>query len=270
MADKALEAEAPFVDEIKKDKQSFTAAEELVRSFTGDGQNDEQPKRCLCFMVSGNVRVLWLTAFLFALITGVQYFFGAVVVQSAALTEDCYCMGVDALSYFLNIGAEVAPTHMKRKLQLFIPVVSLSVLMALTIYQANDALATIKEDPPAPEEPSADDIKMAWIVWCFGFGGVVFDLISIYAFCKNKREKREGQLPVNMLAAFMHVGADFIRSITTTVEGVFLIANFPPGINGDVVDAYSCMVITVIVVAAILYGLYEVLRDIIVFCRTGE
>merc|ERR1719329_671329 len=56
-------------------------------------------------MVSGNVRVLWLTAFLFALITGVQYFFGAVVVQSAALTEDCYCMGVDAFSYFLNIGA---------------------------------------------------------------------------------------------------------------------------------------------------------------------
>merc|ERR1719503_330124 len=79
-------------------------------------------------MVSGNVRVLWLTAFLFALITGVRYFFGAVVVQSAALTEDCYCMGVDAFSYFLNIGAEVAPTHMKRKLQLFIPVVSLSVL----------------------------------------------------------------------------------------------------------------------------------------------
>jgi Co/Zn/Cd efflux system component len=255
----------------KKDgKQASTAAEELVRSFTGDGQDDERPKRCLCFMVSGNVRVLWLTAFLFALITGVQYFFGAVVVNSAALTEDCYCMGVDALSYFLNIGAEVAPSHMKRKLQLIIPVVSLSVLMALTIYQATDAINTIKEDPPAPPEPSAEDRKMAWIVWAFGFGGVIFDLISIFAFCKNKREKKEGQLPVNMLAAFMHVGADFIRSITTTVEGFFLIANFPPGINGDVVDAYSCVVITVIVVAAILYGLFEVVRDILIFCKTGE
>lgn len=79
-----------------------------------------------------------------------------------------------------------------------------------------------------------------------------------------------GQLPVNMLAAFMHVGADFIRSITTTVEGFFLIANFPPGINGDVVDAWSCMVITVIVVAAILYGLFEVFRDIVIYCKTGE
>lgn len=217
-------------------------------------------------MVSGNVRVLWLTAFLFALITTVQYICGAVIVQSAALTEDCYCMGVDALSYFLNIGAEVAPVHMKRKLQLIIPVVSLSVLMALTIYQAQDAVATIRENAP-PEEP---DVKMAWIVWGFGFGGVIFDLISIYAFCKNKREKREGQLPVNMLAAFMHVGADFIRSITTTVEGFFLIANFPPGINGEVVDAWSCMVITVVVVAAILYGLFEVVKDIVIFCKTGE
>lgn len=218
-------------------------------------------------MVSGNVRVLWLTAFLFALITSVQYFCGAVIVHSAALTEDCYCMGVDALSYFLNIGAEVAPAHMKRKLQLVIPVVSLSVLMVLTIWQAAGAITTIKDNEPAPLIP---DTKMAWIVWAFGFGGMLFDVISIYAFCRNKREKKEGQLPVNMLAAFMHVGADFIRSITTTIEGFFLIANFPPGINGDVVDAYSCMVITVVVVAAILYGLWEVFRDIIVYCKTGE
>jgi Co/Zn/Cd efflux system component len=272
MAGKALEAETALVESIsrRESKQSHTAAEELVRSFTGDGHDDEQPKKCLCFMVSGNVRVLWLTAFLFALITGVQYIFGAVIIHSAALTEDCYCMGVDALSYFLNIGAEVAPAHMKRKLQLIIPCISLSVLMALTIYQALGAIDTIKDNPPAPEDPTAEDRKMAWIVWCFGFGGVVFDLISIYAFCKNKREKKEGQLPVNMLAAFMHVGADFIRSITTTIEGFFLIANFPPGINGDVVDAYSCMVITVIVVAAILYGLIEVVRDILHYCKTGE
>lgn len=272
MADKSFEAETALVTSTTKrdGKTATTGAEELVRSFTSDGHDDEQPKKCLCFMVSGNVRVLWLTAFLFALITSVQYFFGAVIVQSAALTEDCYCMGVDALSYFLNIGAEVAPSHMKRKLQLGIPVVSLSVLMALTIYQVQDAIATIQDPEPAPKHPSPEDIKMAWIVWCFGFGGVCFDLISIYAFCKNKREKREGQLPVNMLAAFMHVGADFIRSITTTVEGFFLIANFPPGINGDVVDAYSCIVITVVVVAGILYGLFEVVRDIIVFCKTGE
>merc|ERR1719327_1312018 len=135
----------------KKDKQSSTAAEELVRSFTGDGQDDEQPKRCLCFQVSGNVRVLWLTCFLFALITGVQYFFGAVIVHSAALTEDCYCMGVDALSYLLNIGAESAPSHMKRKLQLFIPIISLSVLMALTIYQVIGAIDTIKANEPADD-----------------------------------------------------------------------------------------------------------------------
>jgi len=72
------------------------------------------------------------------------------------------------------------------------------------------------------------------------------------------------------LAAFMLDGADFIQSVTTTVEGFFLITNFPPGINGDVVDAYACMIITDVVVIAIIYGLYEVATDILIYCRTGE
>lgn len=252
------------------DKQSATAAEELVRSFTGDGKDDEEElKSCFCCKMTGNVRVLWLTTFLFALITTVQYLFGCGVffptADSKSLKEDCYCMGVDALSYFLNIGAEVAPAHLKRKLQLCIPLISLSVLLALTIYEAMGAIQTIIEQPEG-----STDLTMAWIVWAFGFAGMTFDIISIYAFCRNKKEKKEGQLPVNMMAAFMHVGADFIRSITTTVEGFFLIANFPPGVNGDIVDAWSCMVITVVVVLGIAYGLFEVIKDIIIYHRTGE
>lgn len=226
-------------------------------------------KKCLCFKTTGNVRVLWLTTFLFALITTVQYLVGCGVLipsaKSASLREDCYCMGVDALSYFLNIFAEISPAHLKRKLQLTVPIISLSVLTALTIYAAVGAMDTINNPPPADTS-----VEMAWIVWFFGFAGMLFDIISIFAFCRNMRQKKEGQLPVNMLAAFMHVGADFIRSITTTVEGFFLIANFPPGVNGDVVDAYSCMVITVVVCLGIAYGMFEVIKDIVTFCRTGE
>lgn len=170
----------------------------------------------------------------------------------------------------MNIFAEIAPPHMKRKLQLTVPMLSLSVLTVLTAMSATEAIETIQHagDPPDP-----DDVPVSpWIVWCFGFFGLLFDCISIYAFCRNKRSKEGcgGQLPVNMLAAFMHVAADFVRSATTTVEGIFLIAEFPPGINGDQVDAWSCIVITAVIAVAILYGLYEVISDIIKYCRTGE
>jgi len=74
-------------------------------------------------------------------------------------------------------------------------------------------------------------------------------------------------LPVNMLAAFMHVGADFIRSGVTTFESFWLFTN-PP--NGDLVDAYCCVAIDVTICLGIVFGLFEVFRDIRVYLRTGE
>merc|ERR1712000_671859 len=85
---------------------------------------------------------------------------------------------------------------------------------------------------------------------------------SIYAFWRNKKR---GALPVNMLAAFMHVGADFIRSCTTTIEGTMLF--IWTDWDGDMIDAVNTIVITVIIFGAIAYGLYEVAADIKAYVR---
>jgi len=245
-------------------KGGKTAAEELVRSLIStDKEGDINVVSLGCCKIAGNVVVLILTTFLFALITAVQFYFGGVVTHSAALLEDCWCMLVDALSYFLNIWAELAPAKIKRKLQLTVPIISLSVLTGLTIYQTIGAIQTIKECSNFCE---GDGVKPI-IVWSFGFIGLCFDIVSIAAFCWNRKKQTQKGLPVNMLAAFMHVGSDFIRSLTTTIEGAIM---FNPNVNTDLVDAWACVIISILVVSGILYGMVEVVRDISTFIRTGK
>jgi Co/Zn/Cd efflux system component len=226
---------------------SKTGAEELVRSFvsTDEGLGSSR----------GNVKVLCLTAFLFGLITAVQWVFGGVLTHSNALLADCHCMLVDALSYFLNIWVELAPPRLKAPLRLTVPCISLTVLAVLTGLSVQDAVDVFRGK-------GGDDGVNPWIVWSFGFAGLLFDCISIYAFWRNKKR---GALPVNMLAAFMHVGADFIRSLTTTIEGtmLFIFTQW----DGDMIDAVNTVVITVLIFLGILYGIYEVIVDIRAFLK---
>jgi len=227
-----------------------TGPEELVRSIISVETTHGTSR--------GNVKVLILTAFLFGLITAVQWVFGGIVTHSNALLADCHCMLVDALTYFLNIWVELAPPRLKTPLRLTVPCISLTVLAVLTGLSIQDAVDVFKGN-------GGDDGVNPWVVWSFGFAGLLFDCISIYAFWRNKQR---GALPVNMLAAFMHVGADFVRSLTTTIEGtmLFIFTQW----DGDMIDAVNTVVITVLIFLGILYGIYEAVSDIRAFFRSQK
>jgi len=261
--------EADLIPTAERERAASTIQEDAVRSFFSSPDENDKVRVLFCFC-PGNVAVLILTTALFGSITTVQYLFGFGLIvggKSQALLGDCNSMATDTMSYFLNIFAELAPKKYKRKLQLLIPLLSLSVLAALTYMSFTEALCTVTNcDPDAPPE----EAPSAWVVWAFGFFGLVFDLISIWAFCKNKHNKKEGKLPVNMLAAFMHVGADMIRSLTTTLEGFFLISEVMGEDMGDKVDAWACLVITAVIAAGLIFGIYEVVVDIMTYMKTGE
>jgi Co/Zn/Cd efflux system component len=243
----AADAEQKIQEGVER-LPSTTGPEEIVRSFISTETTHGTAK--------GNVKVLALTAFLFGTITAVQWIFGGVVTHSAALLADCHCMLVDALTYFLNIWVELAPARLRTPLRLTVPCISLTVLAVLTGLSIQDAVDVFSG------KGGGDDMN-PWIVWSFGFAGLLFDCISIYAFWRNKRR---GVLPVNMLAAFMHVGADFIRSLTTTIEGTMLFI-FKQW-DGDMIDAVNTVVIVVLIYIGILYGLYEAIVDIRAFTRS--
>jgi len=232
-------------------KGSKTGAEELIRSFTSVAPEEGE-------VAKGNVKVLCLSSFLFAFITAVQWWFGAHY-KSGALIQDCKSMLVDALSYFLNIWAELAPLKWKKVMRLVIPALSLSILaFIITYWGFPDAIQTIRG-----VGGDADPIP-AWVPFLFGFAGIIFDVICIVAFWKNSKKST---LPVNMLAAFMHVGADFLRSTSTTIEGIIIAVMSANDNQSALVDAWNTIVVTVLIYIGIFYGLYEVVVDVRDYCK---
>merc|ERR1711976_126913 len=128
----------------------------------------------------------------------------------------------------------------------------LAVLTGLSVQDAVDVFTGHAED----------DGVNPWIVWSFGFAGLLFDCICIYAFWRNKQR---GALPVNMLAAFMHVGADLVRSTTTSIEGVLVM--IWSGWDAGLIDAVNTIVIVFVIFGGVLYGLYEAVSDIRAYLR---
>lgn len=154
------------------------ASEVLVASFVGDR---EVKKICGC-EATGNMRVLFLTAVLFIIITTAQAF-AAFSANSKALLADCYFMGVDAGTYFLNMFAETmrgSPLH--RPLELLIAFVSQAILVYFCVGIILNALDGLKASDGGGEDVDPN------IVLVFALFGLIFDFISLGAFVKNQRQ----------------------------------------------------------------------------------
>jgi hypothetical protein len=212
---------------------------------------DRYRQICGCWW-SGNMRVLLITAALFMLITIAQTV-AAKIANSDALLADCISMAVDSLTYFLNIIVEcLKGSCLYRASQLIVPAISLSILAYFTVAVIQEVLPVIQNGPD--EE---DDVN-AYIVLAFALFGILFDVISIYYFYRNLKRSEGSKLGVNMLAAFLHVGADLARSLTTFTESI-LILSF--GFEGAITDAWACMIVSTTILIGVAYGVFEWMVD---------
>lgn len=116
-----------------------------------------------------------------------------------------------------------------------------------------------------------DDVQVdPTIVILFAIFGLIFDFISLYAFVKNQKKKAQGLdaqgLGVNMTSAFLHLGADFLRSTTTFIEGLVIVF---AKMDSDVVDAYACLIVSGTILVGVLVALIEWFKDLLAYCRGG-
>jgi Co/Zn/Cd efflux system component len=182
--------------------------------------------------MSGNIRVLFLTALLFTSITVAQ-FVAAKISHSAALMADCISMAADALSYFMNIGVEMREgKRFHRQLQLICPAISVLILVYFTVAEAIEALGTLQEDADG-DEPVDPGVVLVFALW-----GIIFDCFALHAFLSNADG---GGTQSNMMSALLHVGADFARSITTLVEALLIIYFKFDGVK---TDAWACLLVS--------------------------
>lgn len=259
-------------------------SESFLKSFLKD---EPEAGRPVSSIFTGNIRVLLFTALLFGMITVAQVI-AAEISNSEALMADCVSMAVDALTYFLNIFVELRKGEsMHRQLQLFVPSISIAILVYFTVGMVFEAWATLN----SPTE-ELDDVN-PWIVGGFAVWGIIFDMFALKAFMDNAKSnsQEDDTLPrlgeaslarqvsfgsdtggeqlvqdggsgteVNMLAAFAHVGADFARSITTLVAAL-MIACWD--LDGPSTDAWACLLVSGMILLGACATAVQIVKD---FC----
>lgn len=211
-----------------------------------------------------NIQALLTSAFLFTLITVIQVF-AAKIAHSQALLMDCISMGVDALTYMGNIvvecfkrdGGEHVPA------QLVVAAVSLSCLTYFTYDASMESWGTVQVCMgKAPAEGDDDDVN-GYITLAFALGGVVFDGISLWAFWRSHRIDGSSRA-LNMFTALLHVGADCLRSISTTVMSLLILSG---GFDSTCLDAYVSLLIGASIICGGIFGLVNWMKMLSKFLR---
>merc|ERR1712003_498039 len=215
--------------------------------FTEGG--DKPTTRC-----TASIKALALTAFLFSVITVVQIF-AAKIAHSQALLMDCISMGVDALTYMGNIVVEWRKRDGgdHKGSQLIVCAISLSCLLYFTYDASQESWGTVQVCQGWAQASGDSDDVNGWITLGFGAGGVVFDLISLWAFYRSNRKQGEVRA-VNMFTALLHVGADFLRSTSTVIMSLLILVG---GFDSTCLDAYTSMLIGASIVAGGMFGLFN-------------
>jgi len=221
----------------------------VMEDVVADSKPESKGQRC-----TPNIRALGVSAFLFTLITVIQYF-AAVIANSHALKMDCISMGVDAFTYMGNIVVECRKRDGAKHVtsQLVIVACSLSLLCFFTIQAMQESWDVVQVCRGKKEGDGEEDDVNGWITLAFAIGGVAFDVMCMIEFHKSNQRTGSAR-SVNMFSALLHVGADFLRSTSTLVMSLLiLLAHFDSGC----VDAYTSILIGVSILLGAAVGFFK-------------
>lgn len=223
------------------------------------------PKECPKEDKSSNSKALSVIILLFGTISTAQ-FFAAWLASSDALLVDCWSMLVDTATYVMNWCAE---RRSGDALELLASGLSLLVLSAVSVWGIVEGAMDLAD--PHDEGDVSPEIILGFGIW-----GIVFDCVSFWGFYKWGKQglmsagrgakyqdleltektvitpsgekeavvtpqPTSGGASINMRSAFLHVGADFLRSSTTVIEGLFILFG---GTHGRSTDAVAAIVVS--------------------------
>mmetsp|Transcript_23310 Transcript_23310/g.62266 ORF Transcript_23310/g.62266 Transcript_23310/m.62266 type:complete len:214 (+) Transcript_23310:432-1073(+) len=148
--------------------------------------------------------------------------------------------------------------------QLLIVAVSLSCLTYFTFEEIVGSWDIMLFCMGVDEPDVKDDNNVnGAITLAFGLAGVVFDLVCLWSFYRSNKKTGSAR-QVNMFSALLHVGADFMRSVSTTFMSVLILSG---AFDSTCLDAYTSMFVGVTIIAGALLGFYKWLRMLMSWCR---
>jgi len=256
----------------------------LISSALGAEEPEEDNlKHIFCIPLTNNVKALFVMVVMFSSISLGQYF-AANAANSQSLKVDVISMAVDALSYIGNIIGEGSDVPAQRiVLQLVFSMVSLVLLLYFNTTALMESIEIIKTSKELEGEGDGDDAEgvEGKLVLSFAGLGLVFDFICLWAYYYYAKidarieydemvrlAEKEGtsaedaratikKPEINMLSALLHVSADLMRSTTTFIEGILLLAGSLSSAGQEYVDAICGVIIGATLYIGAAYALYE-------------
>lgn len=192
--------------------QSIASRQSLYEGSSSTGRGDAENDSRSPF---SNQTVLSITCISFSLFV-IAEVIGAISANSWSLLGDAAAMSVDVISYFTNMCAEriksgggaISP-RMQMSLEVHIPLFSVTLLVAVTIYVTVGAIGDIVTTP------TDDDVDILFL-WLFSSLNAVVDIVSGYmfyskgtdVFYEDESLERRSQLDADMSPNSKHAMVD--------------------------------------------------------------
>lgn len=211
-----------------------------------------------------NIFLLALVCILFGCFAIAQII-AAIIGNSLSLLGDSSSMIVDAVTYGLNMVAEMMKKRgvseiVRVRLELGIPLFSMLALIATSLYIIEDAAVTIATvDEIAADEQNVTNDTLMLIFSCINLS---IDIFSVTCFARfkaclgfssvdifvdpynlNMGTKRKGN--TNMCSAYTHVIADTMRSSAVVIAAIISIT--VDTVNPNLADAWAAITVSLII-----------------------
>ena len=175
---------------------------------------------------TSNLRALW-GLLLLNTSFAVAQMVGAAIANSISMFSDSGSMLVDSFAYLLNLGMEKRKikygVEASKLFEVFTSIISVTLLVVVTI-------STVVTAAQRLVTRSGDDKEVdGRFVFGFSFGNLLIDIAMCFNYCFQLRHRRQASFKeqvrsetkeqLHMVAAFVHLFADTMRTITGLVAG---------------------------------------------------
>lgn len=187
----------------------------------------------------------------------------------------------DRVQYLVSMCAERikardASSATSRALEVYVPLISITVLLGVTVWIMHEAVGIVMMSAAGREKQQQADVSM---MLGFAAGNLVVDIISVWLFYIKRRtvfqhsavlssaddEQDNGVVPpppallnLNMLAAFTHVGSDTLRTASVLIAAI-VASVFKQ--SSSLCDAWAAMVVSATIWLTVLPLVREVHRS---------
>lgn len=211
---------------------------------------------------TSNLRALW-GMFILNTTFAISQMVGSRIANSLSMFSDSGSMLVDSFVYLINILMErtknkYGPSASKLW-EVYVSVISVTLLVTVTTVAIIDAASRLD----SKQDDDTETVDGRFVVG-FSLGNLLIDIVMCGNYCYQLRHRRKSSLKeqvmteakeqLNMVAAFVHLFADTLRTLTGLIAGIL---EQGEGANALFIDAVATFIVCALILFAAAFVFYE-------------